>query len=118
MKDNKNRDLPIKQAGKAEKEIPIGYPATPAGEDIYNRYLEEEDINPEDISALKELNETDKADPNNEQNFKDDVSGNDLDVPGSELDDEAENVGSEDEENNYYSIGGDDHNDLDEDKGE
>lgn len=37
-----------------------------------------------------------------------------LDVPGSELDDEQENIGSEDEENNYYCIGGDDHNNLDE----
>ena len=27
-------------------------------------------------------------------------------------------IGSEDEENNFYSIGGDDHNDLDEDKDE
>lgn len=38
----------------------------------------------------------------------------DLDVPGAELDDAQEVVGSEDEENNYYSIGGDRHNDLDE----
>jgi hypothetical protein len=45
-------------------------------------------------------------------------SGNDLDIPGAELDDEQENIGNEDEENNYYSIGGDDHNDLDEDKDE
>lgn len=37
-----------------------------------------------------------------------------LDVPGSELDDEEELIGSEDEENNYYSIGGDNHNDLEE----
>ena len=29
-----------------------------------------------------------------------------LDVPGAELDDEAENRGSEDEENNEYSVGG------------
>jgi hypothetical protein len=42
-------------------------------------------------------------------------TGADLDVPGSELDDQQENVGSEDEENNYYSIGGDNHNNLDED---
>ena len=42
--------------------------------------------------------------------------GSDLDIPGSELDDEQENAGNEDEENNYYSLGGDDHNDLDEDK--
>ena len=43
--------------------------------------------------------------------------GNDLDVPGSELDDKQENIGSEDEENNYYSLGGDGHNNLEEDKG-
>jgi hypothetical protein len=40
--------------------------------------------------------------------------GSDLDVPGSELDDEDEKIGEEDEENNYYSLGGDDHDDLDE----
>jgi hypothetical protein len=45
-------------------------------------------------------------------------SGSDLDIPGAELDDELEMIGSEDEENNYYSLGGDDHNDLDEDNGE
>ncbi len=38
----------------------------------------------------------------------------DLDVPGSELDDENENIGSEDEENNYYSLGGDDKENLEE----
>jgi hypothetical protein len=43
---------------------------------------------------------------------------NDLDVPGAELDDEDEEIGEEDEENNYYSLGGDNHNDLDEDKEE
>jgi len=34
-----------------------------------------------------------------------DFSGNDLDVPGSELDDASEDIGSEDEENNSYSLG-------------
>lgn len=34
----------------------------------------------------------------------DDVSGSDLDVPGSSLDDEKEAKGSEDEENNSYSL--------------
>jgi hypothetical protein len=43
------------------------------------------------------------------------LPGEDLDVPGSELDDADESVGEEDEENNYYSLGGDDHNDLEED---
>ena len=44
-----------------------------------------------------------------------DFAGDDLDVPGSEEDDAQEAVGSEDEENNSYSIGGDRHDDLEED---
>lgn len=39
-------------------------------------------------------------------------------MPGAELDDADENIGEEDEENNYYSLGGDDHNDLEEDPNE
>ena len=46
------------------------------------------------------------------------LTGEDLDVPGSELDDADEEIGEEDEENDYYSLGGDDHNDLEEDKGD
>ena len=45
-----------------------------------------------------------------------DFSGDDLDVPGSEADDAAEATGSEDEENNSYSLGGDRHEDLEEDR--
>ena len=115
MKENdKNRNSPVEQASKEVKENLIGYPASPAGEDIYEQYQEERDINPKDISKLKDLNEIDTIDPNNEKNFNDDISGSDLDVPGSELDDEMEKIGSEDEENNYYSLGGDGHNYLDE----
>lgn len=36
-------------------------------------------------------------------------AGEDLDVPGAELDDAQEKRGAEDEENNYYSLGGDRH---------
>jgi hypothetical protein len=43
-----------------------------------------------------------------------DMAGDDLDIPGSELDDANEIIGEEDEENNNYSIGGDRHDDLDE----
>jgi len=42
-------------------------------------------------------------------------TGADLDVPGSEEDDADEDRGEEDEENNYYSLGGDNHENLDED---
>ena len=40
-------------------------------------------------------------------NEGEDVSGKDLDVPGSEEDDEDEDLGEEDEENNSYSLGAD-----------
>ena len=43
-------------------------------------------------------------------------TGKDLDVPGEELDDANEEIGEEDEENNYYSIGGDNHENLEEDQ--
>ena len=93
-----------------------GYPLYPVKDDLYNR-SKEEDLDPEDISKNKESNENDNYVNLNEKNFPDDLSGGDLDVPGSELDDAQENIGSEDEENNLYSIGGDNHNDLEEDKG-
>ena len=44
------------------------------------------------------------------------VTGDDLDVPGAEDDDSNEDIGEEDEENNYYSLGGDAHENLEEDK--
>ena len=91
------------------------YPIYPASEDIYSKYKEEKEINPEDSSKMKDSIHFDEAAKSNESDFDDDVSGSDLDVPGSELDDEQELIGNEDEENNYYSLGGDDHNDLDED---
>jgi len=95
-----------------------GYPLYPPGEDVYNKLKEETDIDPEEVTKTKPRNETGIEEKRNEKGFKDDMSGGDLDVPGSELDDEQEKIGSEDEENNYYSLGGDDHNDLDEDKGD
>lgn len=36
-------------------------------------------------------------------NVEDPLTGADLDVPGASLDDAQEDIGSEDEENNYYS---------------
>ena len=43
----------------------------------------------------------------NEASFGEEQSGSDLDIPNSELDDENENIGEEDEENNFYSLGSD-----------
>jgi len=113
-KDDDKR-ISTRQTGSSEKNDLPGYPIYPASEDIFSRFLEEKEINPEDISKMKELN-TEAGSPNS-QNLNKGISGQDLDVPGSELDDELEEIGSEDEENNYYSLGGDNHTDLDENKG-
>ena len=94
------------------------YPLYPGSEDIYNKYRKEKNIDPEDISKVKRTDKSDNAPTNIGEESDADVFGRNLDVPGSELDDEQENVGNEDEENNYYSIGGDNHNNLDEDKDE
>jgi hypothetical protein len=91
------------------------YPTYPPSEDIYYNDKEETEIDPEDVSKTKQSHENDGK--RNEKNFNEDKSGGDLDIPGSELDDVQENIGSEDEENNGYSIGGDNHNDLEEDNG-
>lgn len=50
-----------------------------------------------------------------DQNFYDGMEM-DLDVPGSDLDDKQEGIGSEDEENNYWSLSDqDDHEEENED---
>ncbi len=92
-----------------------GYPLYPSSEDIYNQGVHEMELNPDDLTAIKAPSEEEEL--RNEKDFSEDFSGDDLDVPGSELDDQQEDIGSEDEENNYYSLGGDNHDDLEEDKG-
>ncbi|MBE8728123.1 hypothetical protein [Flavobacterium hungaricum] len=71
----------------------------PANEDIYNQDEELEDIDPEGISGERTILPED----NHEWKQNSDKLGNDLDIPGAELDDEQEEIGSEDEENNFYS---------------
>ncbi|SRR5258705_2419531 len=44
-------------------------------------------------------------------NEKVNVSGSDMDIPGSEEDDKNEEIGEEDEENNSYSLDGEDEDD-------
>jgi len=70
----------------------------------------EADVTSEDLIALGEQD----ADFGRREELA--VTGDDLDVPGSEDDDNNEDIGEEDEENNYYSLGGDAHENLEEDK--
>jgi hypothetical protein len=70
----------------------------------------EADVTPDDLVALGEQD----SDFGRRDQLQ--VSGDDLDVPGAEDDDANEDIGEEDEENNYYSLGGDAHENLEEDK--
>ena len=115
MKKSQNSPPPY-QVGNVEKYDIQEYKLYPENEDIYHRYKEEEELDPEDISKAKKSNPDDEVLSDIDMEFNEVLVGSDLDIPGSELDDEQEMIGSEDEENNYYSLGGDDHNDLDEDK--
>ncbi|GAC1418726.1 MAG: hypothetical protein NVS1B13_03470 [Flavisolibacter sp.] len=65
----------------------------------------EADVNEDDLQILNATN----SEIGTPQNVLNEDIDSDLDIPGSELDDEAENIGEEDEENNYYSLGGDRH---------
>lgn len=99
MKNKKNKN---------SQDLP-GYEAYPESEDIFNN-MKEEDIDPEELQAG---NLSAKKEVSNKPHQSRD---SELDVPGSELDDELEEIGDEDEENNYYSLGGENHEDLEEDK--
>jgi hypothetical protein len=72
----------------------------PPAEDIFKKSTREVNLEPED-PVLKIIGDHKQSET-------------ELDVPGSELDNADEETGNEDEENNYYSLGGDEHNDLDE----
>ena len=100
---------------KKEANDTPGYPVYPPGDDIYSKGIEESDINPDDVNSFKAPNEI-PGTPN-EKNFRDDMTGEDLDIPGNDDDESLSASGKEDEENNYYSLGGDNHEDLEQDNG-
>ena len=116
MKEKSDKFNPSESQKENDEKINLeGYPIYPGSEDIYENFQEEEDINPEDISKSKETNSTNAL---RRKNLDDESGENDFDIPGAELDDLQEDIGNEDEENNYYSLGGDEHLDLEEDQGE
>jgi hypothetical protein len=107
-----------KPAGNCSGRIPAAFIANKP-EIMNNKKLNNDaDLNDDDLEALGDPNLS--MDGGDDEQLKQrthaaDFSGEDLDVPGSEDDDTMEEIGSEDEENNIYSIGGDNHEDLEED---
>jgi hypothetical protein len=65
-----------------------GHPRSKENQDLHKMSLDSKDNEGEEL---------------NEESFDEDKFGEDLDVPGAELDDENEDRGEEDEENNQYS---------------
>lgn len=80
-------------------------------DDLEIRPGTEADVNEDDLAVLNSTNDEIGL----PQNVSNEDLNTDLDVPGSELDDDNENIGEEDEENNYYSLGGDRHQNQEED---
>jgi len=65
-----------------------------------------ESMSSEDDESVRQASLDDIDDEGEPLNESVGLSGEDLDVPGAEDDDENEEIGEEDEENNSYSIGG------------
>jgi hypothetical protein len=104
-----NTDAPIPLAGKPEEDVyALGQPEPLEQPD---ETITGEWVRPGEANRLLARNTGTDAELFSNQ------MGSDLDVPGSELDDAAELTGNEDEENNYYSIGGDNHHELEESEG-
>lgn len=75
----------------------------------------EADVTKDDLIILGEQNlDLDEEEEVDNTVLSGDMVGDQLDVPGEELDDSNESLGEEDEENNYYSLGGDRQENLEE----
>jgi hypothetical protein len=75
------------------------------------KLAKEAEVTSEDMEALgpKDLSMDMQDDERLKQRTKKvDFEGKDLDIPGRGMDDDQEDIGSEDEENNHYSLGSDD----------
>ncbi|MBL7840175.1 MAG: hypothetical protein JNJ75_08560 [Cyclobacteriaceae bacterium] len=105
-------NLAKNESETTDKEMPEG-----PEDDLKPEKKSQYDVTDEDLEALgPEDLSMDMGDDEQlkHRNRPVDFTGKDLDIPGSELDDENEEIGSEDEENNSYSIGGNNHEDLEE----
>lgn len=81
-----------------------------SNDDLDIRPGTEADVTEDDLAILNSSNDeigTPQNISNEDLNSGEIETGIELDVPGSELDDKNEDIGEEDEENNYYSLGGD-----------
>jgi hypothetical protein len=78
---------------------------TPAEKAMLDEAMHTDPLSQDEINLKhSSLDNTDEdGDTLNEMSVPDDVTGEELDIPGAEDDDEDEIIGEEDEENNSYS---------------
>jgi hypothetical protein len=131
--DMEKTPVDIENFSRSTKPVEAIPPATANDEDL-NEFPATSDLKEDDIegSAPSEADVTEEeikmldsdllnADRGEDEELRQrvypvDMGAEDLDVPGAELDDENEALGEEDEENNPYSIGGDRHENLEEER--
>ena len=108
-------NIDFKQEVSGSSETDVQYPDSPAlkedEDDLGIVPGTEADVTAEDLMLLGEKDQDmdmgEDEDIRNRSGFPLDRTGDDLDIPGAEVDDANEDLGEEDEENNYYSLGGD-----------
>ncbi|MES2628464.1 MAG: hypothetical protein V4616_05795 [Bacteroidota bacterium] len=107
-----NGEIIHEQPDSIDNVNPNSTNSVPDVEDEANFFVKgtEADVTKEDLEALgpRDLSMDMGADEDLKHRvYPVDFAGEDLDIPGSELDDDQEDIGSEDEENNSYSRGQD-----------
>ena len=108
------KDLSARQSGDEEMNKTEGYPLYPEIEDIYRKCHEEKNLDPDTISQIENSANPEEYIISEETDFNSALIGNHADAYDLVLVDYQDNNGNEDEENNYFSLGGDDHEDLEE----
>lgn len=110
------KDILAEEGEEEGLEIVMGTEADVTSEDLAILGPRDQDMDGgDDESVQKEgLDDTDEdGDPLNEAATNIDTTGDDLDIPETDLNDPKHDaVGGEDEENNYYSLGNDDNDET------
>ncbi|MCU7550539.1 hypothetical protein OCK74_15580 [Chitinophagaceae bacterium LB-8] len=84
-------------------------PGVSGDDDLGIKEGTEADVDDDDLAILDAIDNEVRTpgEIGTPQNVSTDDLNSDLDIPGTELDDENELIGEEDEENNYWSLGSD-----------
>lgn len=113
--DTQDAVIDDEEVNDDDEEFVAGNEADVTPQEVTMLQRADEDMPTDDDIRLRraELDATDtEGDPLNEASFADDVAGGDLDIAGADADDPMEEIGEEDEENNYYSLGSDSNDNI------